>query len=59
MLVGNNVQPKPLEGDIISVMETVPEKPCRLVTVIVEVPTIPALTMTLAGLAVTVKSWTV
>jgi hypothetical protein len=59
MLVGDNVQPRPLEGDIVSVRETVPEKPCRLVTVIVEVPAVPALTVTLVGLVVMVKSWTV
>jgi hypothetical protein len=34
-------------------------KPCRGATVIVEVPDAPARTVTLVGLAVTVKSFTV
>ena len=37
---------------------TVPAKPLIAVTVMVEVPVAPALTVTLVGLAVTVKSWT-
>jgi len=38
---------------------TVPVKPRILVTNTVEIPDAPAFTMTLAGLTVTVKSWTV
>lgn len=38
---------------------TEPAKPCKLVTVAVEVPTDPALTLTLVGLADIVKSCTV
>jgi hypothetical protein len=37
---------------------TVPAKPFRGATVIVEVPATPAFTVTLVALAVTVKSWT-
>ncbi len=38
---------------------TTPAKPWRPVIVIVEVPAEPALTVTLVGLALIVKSWTV
>ena len=38
---------------------TTPEKPWRPVTVIVDVPALPAFTVTLVGLALIVKSWTV
>jgi hypothetical protein len=37
---------------------TVPPKPLRAVTAIVEVPATPALTVTVVGLAEMVKSWT-
>jgi len=37
---------------------TTPAKPFTAVTVIVEVPAVPALTVTLVGLAAMVKSWT-
>ncbi len=37
---------------------TTPASPLRRVTVIVEVPVVPALTLMLVGLPVTVKSWT-
>jgi hypothetical protein len=59
MLVGDNVQPRPIDGDTVSVKETVPEKPWMLATAIVEVAAIPALVVTLMGLAVMAKSWTV
>jgi hypothetical protein len=38
---------------------TIPAKPFWPVTVMVEVPCVPALTVTLVGFAATVKSWTV
>jgi hypothetical protein len=38
---------------------TTPAKPFRPVTVMAEVPGEPSLTVTVVGLAVTVKSWTV
>jgi hypothetical protein len=37
---------------------TTPAKPFRAATVIVDVAAVPALTVMLVGLAVTVKSWT-
>jgi hypothetical protein len=37
---------------------TVPAGPLRGTTVIVDIPATPVLTVALAGLAVTVKSWT-
>ncbi len=58
-LVGVKVQVRPVEGDIADVRATVPVKPWTVVTVIVEVPATPALTVTAVGLAVTVKSLTV
>ena len=58
-LVGVSVQVRPVEGDIADVRATVPVKPWTAVTVIVEVPATPALTMTAVGLATTVKSLTV
>ncbi len=59
MIVGVRVHVRPVAGETVSVSETVPVKPLRLVTVIVDVPGMPAFTMTLVGLAVTEKSWTV
>jgi hypothetical protein len=38
---------------------TTPAKPSRAVTVIVDVPATPVLTVTFVGLATIVKSWTV
>ncbi len=37
---------------------TTPAKPLRAVTVMLEVPAAPTFTLTLVGLAATVKSWT-
>ena len=54
-LVGLNVHVSPA-GDTVSVSETVPVKPPMDATVIVEVPIVPALIVTLVGLAATLKS---
>jgi hypothetical protein len=59
ILAGVRVQVNPVAGDIVEVRATVPVKPCRGVTVIVEVPEAPANAVTEVGLAVTVKSLTV
>ena len=58
MLVGLRVQVKPA-GDTELVRATVPVKPLTGATVIVDVAAVPALTLTLTGFAVTVKSVTV
>ncbi len=58
MLAGVRVQVKPA-GDTALVSATVPVKPFTGATVIVEVAATPALTVTLVGDAVTVKSVTV
>lgn len=57
-LVGSTLQVSPVAGEAATVNATAPAKLSRLVTVIVETPEVPALTVTLVGLAVTVKSWT-
>lgn len=54
MLVGDSVQVRPLLGAIEDVRLTVPVKPLCAVTVIVEVPAVPAGTVTVVGLALTV-----
>lgn len=54
MLGGERVQTSPVLGDIEEVRLTVPVKPLWAVTVIVEVPAVPARTVTTVGLAVTV-----
>jgi len=54
MLAGVSVQVRPVDGDIVDARLTVPLKPCRAVTVIVDVPAWPARTVTLVGLAVSV-----
>ncbi len=46
-------------GETVAVRATVPVKPFTGATVMVEVAAVPALTLALVGLAVTVKSWTV
>ena len=56
-------EPVTLVGDkvhdvLLVVRLTTPANPLRAVIVIVEVPAEPALTVTLVGLAVIVKSWT-
>jgi hypothetical protein len=43
---------------LLVVKPTTPAKPFRAVTVMLEVPAVPALTVTLSGLAAIVKSWT-
>ena len=53
------MQVKPVEGDIVSVMLTVPLNPFRLATVIVEFPLTAVVTISALVPAVTVKSWTV
>jgi hypothetical protein len=58
-LVGVRVQVKPVAGLTVEVRLTNPLKPCWAVIVIVEVPEAFAETVTLVGLAVIVKSWTV
>jgi hypothetical protein len=58
-LEGERVQLRPVLGETAVVSVTVPVNPWILVTNIVEIPDTPALTMTLVGLTVTEKSWTV
>ena len=58
-LVGVRVQVKPVAGETAAVRLTIPLKPCRPVTVIVDVPEAPARIVTVVGLAAIVKSWTV
>jgi hypothetical protein len=58
VLVGVRVQASPAVGLMLEVRLTLPPKPFRAVTVIVEVPAIPAFTVTVVGLAEMVKSWT-
>jgi len=57
--VAENEQLNPDDGEVEFVRATVPVKPFTDVTLIVELPTAPARTVTLDGLAATVKSWTV
>jgi len=59
LLVGVRVQVRPVDGDTTEARLATPLKPCRAVTVIVEVPETPARTATEPGLAETVKSCTV
>ncbi len=58
MLAGVKVHVRPA-GETEDVNATVPVNPLRGATVIVEVAAVPALTATVVGLALTVKSWTV
>ena len=58
MLVGLRLQVSPA-GETVDVRATVPVKPFRGATVIVDDAVAPARTVTLVGLAVTVKSMTV
>ena len=58
-VVGVRVQVRPVEGEAVAAIVTAPVKPWRLgraVMVIVDVPAVPALTVTELGPAVTVKS---
>jgi hypothetical protein len=57
-LVGARVQVNPVDGDTDATRLTDPVNPLIAVTVIVEVPEVPALTGALVGLAVTEKSGT-
>jgi hypothetical protein len=59
MLVGLNVQLRPVAGETVTVRATVPVKPLTGATVIVEVAVPPTNVLAVAGLAVTVKSVTV
>jgi hypothetical protein len=59
MLVGESVQVRPVDGETTAVSDTVPVKPLKPDAVIVEVPEEPEGTLTLVGLAATLKSWTV
>ena len=52
-LVGERVHVRPMLGETEEVKLTVPVKPLCAVTAIVEVPVVPARTVTAAGLAVT------
>ena len=61
-LNGVRTQVRPAEGNVVAEIVTVPIKPCIAgseVTVIVEVPEAPALTVTVLWPRVTVKSWIV
>jgi hypothetical protein len=57
-LVGVRVQAIPVLGLMLDVKLTIPLKPLRAVTVMVEVPAAPAFTVMVVGLAEMVKSWT-
>jgi hypothetical protein len=57
-LVGVREQASPVVGLRLDAMFTIPLKPLRAVTVMVEVPATPALTVTVVGLGETVKSCT-
>ena len=57
-LGGVRVQESPVAGLMLEVKLTVPLKPLRAVTAMVEVPATPALTVMVAGLAEILKSWT-
>ena len=56
MLVVDKVQVRPVVGETTSERVTVPVKPLTAATVIIEVPGEPTTTLTVVGLAVTVKS---
>ncbi len=55
-LVGPHVAERPLGDDTGGAIVTVPEKPLRLVRVIVDVPWVPVATVILVGLEEMVKS---
>ncbi len=55
-LTGLMLQPRLEDGSTESVKPTVPARPCKLVTVMVELARVPARTVTDAGLATIVKS---
>jgi len=58
-VVGDTVQLRPVAGETVAVRLTVPLNPFKLETVMAEVPVPPEAKLTVVGLAVTVKSWTV
>jgi len=57
-LVGLSEQLSPLDGVIDSVRLTVPAKPLRLATVIMEVPVVSTFIVTVVGFSEIEKSWT-
>lgn len=59
MLVGDSVQVRPADGELVAVSVTVAANPLRAETVIAEVPVPPEGKLWVAGLAATVKSCTV
>jgi len=58
-VVGVRVQANPVVAEAVVVRLTTPVKSCVASTVIVEVPGVPAVAVTIVGLAITVKSCTV
>ncbi len=58
MLFGERVHEIPVDGDAVAVRATTPTNPLRPATVIVEFPAMPTVTLTVAGLAAILKSWT-
>jgi len=58
-LAGETVHDRPADGELDSVRLTVPANPLRPLTVMPEFPLPPEGKFSVAGLAVTVKSWTV
>jgi hypothetical protein len=58
-VVGESVQARPVDGVTVAASVTVPVKPSRALTVIDDVPAAPELIVTVVGLAVTAKSFSV
>jgi hypothetical protein len=56
MLVEESVQVSPVAGDAVAVRVTVPTNPLTAVTVRVEFPALPTVTVMVVGLAARVKS---
>ncbi len=56
---GLSVQVRPVEGEVEEVSETIPDRPLTLVMINVEAPVAPVMMVTLDGLAVNARSWTV
>jgi hypothetical protein len=56
MFIEESVQVSPVAGDAVAVRVTVPTKPLTAVTVRVEFPALPTVTLMVVELAVTVKS---
>ena len=55
-LGGDRLHVKPTEGETIAESVTVPENPLRLLTVLVDGPTVPAMTVTLVAEGKILKS---